>query len=140
MLLLKSCRRHCRRHSLAPPLEGSGAGSEVGFDVEAAAPFPPLLFPVNASMSVLIARPRAVRILKIVTPCSRNNVCKRWASVVSPVRIRFIVSLILEICDLSTVEVVDVASSRASLSQSVDHVNFSLFQVSCHHPVIDSSI
>jgi len=64
-----------------------------------------------------MAGPRAVRILKIVTRCSRNNVCKRWASVVSPVRIRFIVSLILEICDLSDDELFDVALmlSRVSL-------------------------
>ena len=62
--------------------EGVGTGVEL-------LPPPP---PVIARTIVLIANPRAVRREKIVMPCSRNSLLIRSARVLSPVRIRLIVS------------------------------------------------
>jgi hypothetical protein len=103
--LPKACRCFFA-HSFTPPLEGLGVG--MGGVAPPAGNM--------ASTSVLMINPTAVIIEVIVTPCSRNRVRRRSASVVSLFRTLLIVSRILETWDLRSSRLVLAASYLASRS------------------------
>jgi len=69
-----------------------------------------------ANTTVEITKPRAVRSDAIVTPCSRNNVRRRSANVVSSFKSRVTVSRMRLICDLRASRFTEAVSSRAARS------------------------
>jgi len=93
-------------HSAAPGLVGLGAGIK---------PRPPSVFWI-ANTTVEIIKPKAVRSDAIVTPCSRNNVRKRSAYVVSSFKIRVTVSRMRLICDLRASRFTEAAFNRVARS------------------------
>jgi len=94
-------------HSAAPCSEGLiGMGAGIK-------PPPPSVFWI-ANTTVEIIKPRAVRSDAIVTPCSRNNVRRRSANVVSSFKVRVTVSRMRLICDLRALPFTEAAANRVA--------------------------